>query len=80
MEAGRSDATEGKAQRTVREQTTIAIRKRQRRSQDQTLLSDDLRARVATQAYAFYERCGHEDGYDLEDWLEAERVIQAEEH
>ena len=77
MMSGRSGAVEGSGQRTVRERKTIIIRKRVKK-QDQTLLSDDLRARVAARAYAFYERRGYEDGYDLEDWLEAERMILAE--
>ncbi|MDE3039555.1 MAG: DUF2934 domain-containing protein [Nitrospirota bacterium] len=51
----------------------MVTRKRETR-QDQTLLSGDLRARVAAQAFSFYER-RDEDGYDLEDWLEAERRI-----
>ena len=74
MKSGRSDAVEGNGQRTVRERKAMVTRKRERR-QDQTLLSDDLRARVAAQAYSFYERRGYQDGYDLEDWLEAERRI-----
>ena len=53
MKAGRSGAVEGTGQRTVREGKTIVIRKRER-IQDQALLSDDLRARIAAQAYSFY--------------------------
>jgi hypothetical protein len=74
MKSGRSDAVEGNGQRTVRERKTVVTRKRERR-QDQALLSDDFRARVAAQAYSFYEQRGYQDGYDLEDWLEAERSI-----
>jgi hypothetical protein len=55
----------------------VVTRKRERR-QDPRILSDDLLARVAIRAYSFYERRGYEDGYDLEDWLEAERMILAE--
>lgn len=77
MKSGQSGAVEGSGQRTVRERKTIIIRNRERR-QDQTLLSNDLRTRIAARAYSFYERRGYEDGYDLEDWLEAERVILAE--
>lgn len=76
MKAGRSGAVEGNGQRTVRERKTMVARKGERR-QNQTLLSDDLRARVAARAYSFYERRGYEDGYHLEDWLEAERIILA---
>jgi hypothetical protein len=77
MMSGRSGAVEGSGQRTVRERKTIIIRKRERR-QDQMLLSDDLRTRIAARAYSFYERRGYEDGFDFEDWLEAERMILAE--
>lgn len=77
MMSGRSGAVEGSGQRTVLERKTVVRRKRERR-QDQTPLSDDLHARVAARAYSLYERRGCEDGYDLEDWLEAERMILAE--
>ena len=77
MKSGRSDAGEGNGQRTVRERKTMVTRKRETR-QDQALRSDDLRALVAAQAYSFYERRGYENGYDLEDWLEAERRILTE--
>jgi hypothetical protein len=77
MKSGRSGAVEGKGQRTVCERKTVVTRKRERR-QDPRILSDDLLARVAIRAYSFYERRGYEDGYDLEDWLEAERMILAE--
>ncbi len=77
MRSGRSGAVEGNRQRTVRERKTMVARKGERR-QDQTLLSDDLHARVAALAYSFYERRSYEDGYDLEDWLEAERRILTE--
>ncbi len=77
MKSGRSSAVEGVGQRTVREGKTAVTHKRGRR-QDQALLSDDLHARIAAQAYSFYEERGYEDGYDLEDWLEAERRILTE--
>ena len=77
MKSGRSGAGEGNGQRTVRERKTMVTRKRETR-EDQARLSDDLRARVAAQAYSFYERRGYENGYDLEDWLEAERRILTE--
>ena len=77
MKSERSDAGEGNGQRTVRERKTMVTRKRETR-EDQARLSDDLRARVAAQAYSSYERRGYENGYDLEDWLEAERRILTE--
>jgi hypothetical protein len=79
MKSGQSGAVGGSGQGTVPERKTIVIRKRERR-QDQAVLSDNLRARVAARAYSFYERRRYEDGCDLEDWLEAERSILTEEH
>ncbi len=36
---------------------------------------DEFREMVATNAYYRSEKRGFEDGYELEDWLEAEREI-----
>ena len=77
MKPGRSGAVKENGQPTVRERKPMVTRKRERK-QDQTLLSDELRARVVALAYSFYERRGYEDGYDREDWLEAERRILTE--
>ena len=77
MKSGRSGAVEGNGSRTVRERKQTITGKRERK-QDQALRSDDLRALVAAQAYSLYEQRGYEDGYDLEDWLEAERRILTE--
>ena len=33
-------------------------------------------ARIAIRAYELYEQRGHQDGYALEDWLQAEREIR----
>ena len=30
-------------------------------------------------AYEFYERRGRIDGHDVEDWLEAERIVKQRE-
>ena len=35
---------------------------------------DDV-AEIRNLAYALYEECGHVDGRDLDDWLEAEDII-----
>jgi hypothetical protein len=35
-------------------------------------------ARVARKAYDLFERRGREEGHDVEDWLEAERLIKDE--
>lgn len=39
----------------------------------------DLQARIAARAYELYEQRGCQDGYALEDWLQAEREIQRAE-
>jgi hypothetical protein len=31
---------------------------------------------IAAEAYMIYVARGHVDGYDLDDWLEAERVLR----
>lgn len=40
--------------------------------------SGDLHGRVAEMAYSLYERRGREDGYDLDDWIQAENTILEE--
>ena len=35
----------------------------------------DMAAQIAKRAYELYERCGHRDGYAVQDWLRAEREI-----
>ena len=39
---------------------------------------DDLQRRIAAKAYEFYEGRGREPGREAEDWLEAERIVKAE--
>ena len=36
---------------------------------------DELYVRIAKRAYEMYLRRGNEEGYALEDWLEAEREV-----
>lgn len=36
----------------------------------------DLQGQVAKRAYELYEQRGGQDGYALEDWLQAEREIR----
>lgn len=38
--------------------------------------SDDTRSRIEQLAYALYQQRGQRDGYDCEDWLEAERMVK----
>jgi hypothetical protein len=37
-----------------------------------------LNERIARKAYELYEQRGWQHGHDLDDWLEAERMILAE--
>jgi hypothetical protein len=39
---------------------------------------DELRRRTAEVAYSLYLRRGRGPGHDLEDWLEAERLVREE--
>jgi len=39
---------------------------------------DELRRRTAEKAYSLYLRRGRAPGHDLEDWLEAERLVREE--
>ena len=38
--------------------------------------TDDTRSRIEQLAYALYQQRGQRDGYDCEDWLEAERMVK----
>jgi hypothetical protein len=42
--------------------------------------TNQLRKRIAQRAYQLYEARGYVDGYDVQDWLEAEQAIQVESH
>jgi Protein of unknown function (DUF2934) len=42
--------------------------------------TDQLRQRIAQRAYQLYAARGYLDGYDVQDWLEAEKEIQVESH
>src|SRR5262245_63712421 len=39
---------------------------------------DELRRRVAERAYGLYVARGRAPGHDVEDWLQAERLVRAE--
>jgi hypothetical protein len=41
-------------------------------------LTDDIRGRIALKAYELYEQRGREGDREMEDWLEAERIVMAE--
>jgi hypothetical protein len=38
---------------------------------------DGIRHCIAEAAYELYEQRGREDGHDLEDWLEAEAIVNS---
>lgn len=39
---------------------------------------DDFQKRVAQKAYELFEQRGRLPGHDVEDWLEAERLLRAD--
>jgi len=41
-------------------------------------LNPELRERIAQKAYELYEKRGSAHGLDVEDWLEAERLVLGE--
>ena len=40
--------------------------------------SPEILEKIQKKAYELYEKRGCVDGYDLEDWIEAERLVMAE--
>ena len=38
-------------------------------------LPEDVRQRIAEKAYVLYEQRGRREGYALEDWLDAEYLV-----
>lgn len=43
-------------------------------------LPDGLWDRIARKAYELWDARGRRDGYDLQDWLDAEQVVMDEIH
>lgn len=43
-------------------------------------LSEGIQERTAMKAYELWERRGHRQGYDLEDWFDAEEIVREELH
>ncbi len=37
----------------------------------------NVRSQIEKLAYSLYQQRGQQDGYDYQDWLEAERIVQA---
>lgn len=51
-----------------------------RNEEPQPAESDGLHDTIAVRAYALYEARGHRHGWDLQDWLDAEREILSQRH
>jgi hypothetical protein len=43
-----------------------------------SLTKEDWHERLARKAYELYQQRGEEPGHDLDDWLLAERLVEAE--
>ena len=43
-------------------------------------LPDGLWRRIATKAYELWDARGRREGYDLQDWLDAEQIVMDEIH
>jgi len=41
--------------------------------------SEDQRKKIAERAYALFEKRGGAEGFDLQDWLQAEREVLAQQ-
>jgi hypothetical protein len=39
--------------------------------------SEKVREMIGKRAYELYEKRGREDGHDLDDWLEAEKIVKS---
>jgi DUF2934 family protein len=50
----------------------------QTRSDAQQRLGEEFYVQVARKAYELFERRGGEHGHDVDDWLEAERLVAEE--
>lgn len=45
---------------------------------ESTMDEEVLRQRIAEKAYELYQKRGQSHGHDLDDWLEAERLVLSE--
>jgi hypothetical protein len=84
--AKRRSSTEDKEKDTIGERTKAKPAKKSDESQSHAVLREaaplfstvEFYARVARRAYDLFERRGREEGHDVEDWLEAERLVKDE--
>ena len=50
--------------------------KETRRTRQEASETQDLQQRIAQKAYELYEQSGGIEGRDLENWLDAERLVK----
>ena len=64
---------------TNRVQKLVKNKKNREAAQTQPLVGVDIFVqRVEKKAYELYEQRGRQDGRDWDDWLEAEKLVEAE--
>lgn len=66
-----------KAERRSRVKITRTIQK-EPHQQEATQVQREKQDRIAAKAYALYEQHGRREGHALEDWLEAEYLVNQE--
>ncbi|MDQ6733800.1 MAG: DUF2934 domain-containing protein [Nitrospirota bacterium] len=84
--AKRRSSTEDKGKDTTGAGTKTTLANKSGEPQSHAVLREaapsfstvEFYARVARRAYDLFERRGREEGHDVEDWLEAERLVKDE--
>jgi hypothetical protein len=81
--AKRRSSTEGKGKGTTEPGTSAKLAHKSSeppalREAGPSFNNVEFYARVARRAYDLFERRGREEGHDVEDWLEAERLVKDE--
>ncbi|MEX0829425.1 MAG: DUF2934 domain-containing protein [Nitrospirales bacterium] len=66
----RQGKTQAKGSRTTQRPDTAKVS-----GTPSVSVCDDLQARIATRAHELYVNRGGGDGYDLNDWIQAEREV-----
>lgn len=61
--------------KSLKSRTRKSALPRGRNAADLAVREQELRERVAQKAYDLYEKRGRTDGYNVEDWLEGERLL-----
>ncbi|MEK6633301.1 MAG: DUF2934 domain-containing protein [Nitrospirota bacterium] len=60
--------------------TGVPSRARSESAQKFKVWPEDRRERIAAKAYELWEQRGCRQGYDLEDWLDAEALVVESQH